>query len=87
MAFEDAELGVSVHRGVYETAAVLYARFEPLVAEHISELSFPGRDLQHNLLALPSRHVIAIAQILTGAIPSFAPVSGGEIRLGRSMLL
>lgn len=40
MQFEGAELGVSVHRGVYETAAVLYERFEPLVAEHMASSPF-----------------------------------------------
>ena len=38
--FEDADLGVAVHRGVYETAQVLYARFEPLVAEHLASSPF-----------------------------------------------
>ena len=38
--FEDPELGVAVHRGVYETALILYARFEPLVAEHLASSPF-----------------------------------------------
>ena len=38
--FEDPDLGVAVHRGVYETAQILYARFEPLVAEHLASSPF-----------------------------------------------
>ncbi|KAK9831400.1 hypothetical protein WJX81_001243 [Elliptochloris bilobata] len=40
VAFEDPSLGVKVHRGVYETAQVLYRRFLPLVQEHVAASPF-----------------------------------------------
>eukprot|EP00197_Chlamydomonas_leiostraca_P006399 CAMPEP_0202865660 /NCGR_PEP_ID=MMETSP1391-20130828/6282_1 /ASSEMBLY_ACC=CAM_ASM_000867 /TAXON_ID=1034604 /ORGANISM="Chlamydomonas leiostraca, Strain SAG 11-49" /LENGTH=781 /DNA_ID=CAMNT_0049545523 /DNA_START=38 /DNA_END=2383 /DNA_ORIENTATION=- len=40
VTFEDGELGVAVHRGVYEAAAVLYERFQPIVYEHIDSSPF-----------------------------------------------
>ena len=36
VVFEDPELGVKVHRGVYAAAQALYDRFLPLVEEHLA---------------------------------------------------
>lgn len=38
--FEDAALGVKVHRGVYQTALALLDRFQPLVEEHLATSPF-----------------------------------------------
>jgi len=38
--FEDPDLGVKVHRGVYEAALRLYGRFLPLVVEHVASSPF-----------------------------------------------
>jgi hypothetical protein len=38
--FEDAALGVRVHRGVYEAATALYHRFLPLVQDHLASHPF-----------------------------------------------
>jgi hypothetical protein len=38
--FEDAALGVKVHRGVYQTALFLMARFQPMVEEHLASSPF-----------------------------------------------
>lgn len=38
--FEDPGLGVKVHRGVYQTALTLMARFQPLVEEHLATSPF-----------------------------------------------
>lgn len=48
--FEDEELGVRVHRGIYEAALGLYGLFVPLVRDHISsrsqkKISFSGHSL------------------------------------------
>lgn len=50
VVFEAEELGVKVHRGVYESAKALYERFEPLVVAHLSSdplarVSFCGHSL------------------------------------------
>lgn len=50
VTFEDASLGVSVHRGMYEAALALYPRFAPMVAEHLASspfarISFTGHSL------------------------------------------
>ncbi len=37
VVFEDAAMGVMVHRGVYEAAQALYERFLPLVQEHLQD--------------------------------------------------
>jgi len=52
--FEDAELGVKVHRGVYEAAQVLYDRFLPLVQDHLAtsptaRVAFTGHSLGGSL--------------------------------------
>lgn len=57
VAFEDPELGVHVHRGVYETAKILYDRFLPLVQEHIASapsarIVFTGHSLGGSLATL-----------------------------------
>lgn len=40
VTFEDPDLGVKVHRGVYQAALRLYDRFLPLVVEHVSSSPF-----------------------------------------------
>jgi hypothetical protein len=54
VVFEDPELGAYVHRGVYETAMVLYDRFLPLVQEHVASypsarIAFTGHSLGGSL--------------------------------------
>lgn len=54
VVFEDPALGAYVHRGVYETALVLYDRFLPLVEEHIAShpsarIAFTGHSLGGSL--------------------------------------
>jgi len=39
VVFEDPSLGITVHRGVYEAALLLYSRFLPLVEDHIASAS------------------------------------------------
>ena len=55
--FEDKALGVKVHRGVYETAMLLYDRFLPLVQDHIASsptarIAFTGHSLGGSLATL-----------------------------------
>jgi len=57
IAFEDPSLGVKVHRGVYETALILYDRFLPLVQDHVasspnSRIAFTGHSLGGSLATL-----------------------------------
>lgn len=76
MPFEDAALGVSVHRGVYEAALALYPRFEPIVLEHLAaspfaRVSFTGHSLGGSIAT-----VLAIIMVHRGLLrPSqLAPV-------------
>lgn len=46
----EADLGVKVHRGMYELAEVLYSRFLPLVQDHLAtqpdgKICFAGHSL------------------------------------------
>jgi hypothetical protein len=55
--FEDSSLGVKVHRGVYETAMILYDRFLPLVQDHVASspsahIAFTGHSLGGSLATL-----------------------------------
>eukprot|EP00798_Chlamydomonas_sp_ICE-L_P007869 gene7869-1076_t len=55
--FEEPELGVKVHRGVYEAAEVMYKRFLPLVTEHVeasplAKVSFTGHSIGGSLATL-----------------------------------
>lgn len=55
--FEDKALGVKVHRGVYETAQILYDRFLPLVQEYVASaptarIVFTGHSLGGSLATL-----------------------------------
>lgn len=55
--FESPELGVKVHRGVYEAAQQLYDRFLPLVQEHLAtspsaRITFTGHSLGGSLATL-----------------------------------
>mmetsp|Transcript_26268 Transcript_26268/g.86246 ORF Transcript_26268/g.86246 Transcript_26268/m.86246 type:complete len:854 (+) Transcript_26268:21-2582(+) len=44
MTFEDPELGINVHRGVYEAAIILYDQLLPLVLQHLASHPFrPAR--------------------------------------------
>ncbi|KAL4542680.1 hypothetical protein Ndes2526B_g04631 [Nannochloris sp. 'desiccata'] len=57
VAFEDSSLGVKVHRGVYETAMILYDRFLPLVQDHVASspsarIAFTGHSLGGSLATL-----------------------------------
>lgn len=57
MEFEDPALGVKVHRGVYETALLLYDRFLPLVQDHVASsptarIAFTGHSLGGSLATL-----------------------------------
>eukprot|EP00210_Caulerpa_lentillifera_P007163 g6853.t1 len=50
VVFEEAELGVRVHRGIYEAALSLYDLFVPLIRDHVSlgshkKISFTGHSL------------------------------------------
>ena len=54
IVFEDPSLGVTVHRGVYETALLLYERFLPLVRDHLAscpngKVAFTGHSLGGSL--------------------------------------
>ena len=55
--FEDPAMGVKVHRGVYETALLLYDRFLPLVQDHVASsprarIAFTGHSLGGSLATL-----------------------------------
>eukprot|EP00798_Chlamydomonas_sp_ICE-L_P007834 gene7834-1034_t len=55
--FEDAALGVKVHRGAYEAAEVLYQRFLPLVSEYVeaypfAKICFTGHSIGGSLATL-----------------------------------
>eukprot|EP00798_Chlamydomonas_sp_ICE-L_P013973 gene13973-19916_t len=57
VVFEDPSLGVKVHRGAYMAAEALYARFLPLVAEHLelspfARVSFTGHSIGGSLATL-----------------------------------
>lgn len=57
VAFEDPSIGVKVHRGVYETAMILYDRFLPLVQDHVASspsarIAFTGHSLGGSLATL-----------------------------------
>jgi Lipase (class 3) len=57
VTFEDSSLGVKVHRGVYETAMILYDRFLPLVQDHVASspsarIAFTGHSLGGSLATL-----------------------------------
>lgn len=57
LEFEDPSLGVKVHRGVYETALLLYDRFLPLVQDHVASsptarIAFTGHSLGGSLATL-----------------------------------
>lgn len=66
--FEDAALGVSVHRGVYDAALALYPRFEPIVLEHVAaspfaRVSFTGHSLGGSIAT-----VLAILMVHRGLL-------------------
>ncbi|KAK9818157.1 hypothetical protein WJX72_007963 [[Myrmecia] bisecta] len=83
VVFEDAKLGVKVHRGVYEAALVLYDRLAPMVQEHLSsspfaKICFTGHSLGGSLgtlLMLMYLHrgvlpPVAIAPVYTFGAPA-----------------
>jgi len=91
VTFEDPALGVTVHRGVYEAALVLYERFLPLVYEHLesspfAKVCFTGHSVGGSLATLlllmfKRRGVLktsSIASVYTFGAPSvFCEGAGG----------
>lgn len=74
--FEDAALGVKVHRGVYEAAQMLYDRFLPMVEEHLAsspfaKVAFTGHSLGGSLGTL-----LMLMYLHRGVLPpmSISPV-------------
>lgn len=72
VTFEDPALGVTVHRGVYEAAKVLYDRFLPLVHEHLdtspfAQVAFTVRRVRqsHTQGGIRSRQVARAAGVLS----------------------
>ncbi|KAK9906702.1 hypothetical protein WJX75_006470 [Coccomyxa subellipsoidea] len=57
VVFEDPSLGIKVHRGVYDAAKRLYARFRPMLEEHLAsspfaKVAFVGHSLGGSLGSL-----------------------------------
>jgi hypothetical protein len=77
VTFEDPGLGVKAHRGVYETAQILYDRFLPLVREHVAaapataRVAFAGHSLGGSLGTL-----LMLMYVRRGVLPpsALAPV-------------
>ncbi|KAL4443837.1 hypothetical protein ABPG75_011574 [Micractinium tetrahymenae] len=70
--FEDPALGIKVHRGVYETAVLLYDRFLPLVQDHLAtspfaKVAFTGHSLGGSLGT-----VLMLMYVRRGVLPKSA---------------
>ncbi|KAK9862875.1 hypothetical protein WJX84_009025 [Apatococcus fuscideae] len=70
--FEDPELNVKIHRGVYDAAQILYERFLPLVTEHLkrsdsSKIVFTGHSLGGSLAT-----VLMLMYVRRGVLPAQA---------------
>jgi hypothetical protein len=73
VTFEDSELGVQVHRGIYSAALALYPRFAAIVTEHLhtspyARVSFTGHSLGGSIatvlaLMLIHRRVLRAPQL------------------------
>lgn len=69
VTFEDPAMGIKVHRGVYETAQILYDRYLPLVREHLAtspdaKICFTGHSLGGSLGTL-----LALMYVRRGVLP------------------
>ncbi|KAG1654199.1 hypothetical protein FOA52_009380 [Chlamydomonas sp. UWO 241] len=75
VVFEDPKFGVTVHRGVYAAALVLYDLFLPLIKEHlassrVARVTFTGHSIggcigQLLMLMYRARGVLSVSQIAT----------------------
>eukprot|EP00884_Botryococcus_braunii_P006720 jgi/Botrbrau1/16049/Bobra.7_2s0023.1 len=72
VTFEDPDLGVKVHRGIYEAAQILYNRFLPMVVEHVqlhpfAKIAFTGHSLGGSLGTM-----LMLMYIRRGVVPPTA---------------